>query len=215
MSKRGSGCRRVGPAERRDAVRPGDGGHGDGRAERLAATADRVRSVFGLTGVVLFPRHDAPHHGLDDRTALFLSRVGLPDTVWFMARASLRADDPVDLAGWYGGRGSVPARCRHWLVLALFADTTLALDPDDGAVYALAEGEEHLEYRPLHRDVASLVCALTAFEVLLGEREEDGGGVGERVDALREEITAFDALPFADEDSPWNLALEEVVDGIW
>ncbi|PSK74569.1 hypothetical protein C6W96_01250 [Streptomyces sp. CS149] len=68
---------------------------------------------------------------------------------------------------------------------------------------------------PIHRDVESLVYALTKFEALLQEFESDKGEVEVRVDALREQITEFDPLPFADEDSPWSLAFEEVVDGIW
>ncbi|MFF7496883.1 hypothetical protein [Streptomyces rubiginosohelvolus] len=46
---------------------------------KFAVTADDVRSVFGLTGVVHFPRYDAPRNRLDHRTALFLSTVSLPD----------------------------------------------------------------------------------------------------------------------------------------
>ncbi|MFF4855019.1 SUKH-4 family immunity protein [Streptomyces rubiginosohelvolus] len=182
---------------------------------KFALTADDVRSVFGLSGVVHFPCYDAPRNRLDDRTALFLSTVGLPDTAWFMSKASLRTDDPVDLISWYGSRGAVPPACRHWLVLGLFAETTLALDPDEGAVYALADGEEEINYSPIHRHVESLVYALTKFGALLQELESDGEGVGERVDALRGEITEFDPLPFADEESPWNPVFEEVIDGIW
>lgn len=181
----------------------------------LAITPDEVRSVFGLTGVVHFPRYDAPHNRLNDRAALLLSTVGLPDTEWFMSKASLRTDDPIDLTSWYGSRGTVPPACQHWLVLGLFADTTLALDPDEGTVYALGEGEEELLSTPIHRDVESLVYALTKFEALRQELENNGEETEERVDALRDEITEFDPLPFADEDSQWNLAFEEVIDGIW
>ncbi|WP_408992583.1 SUKH-4 family immunity protein [Streptomyces sp. 1268] len=181
----------------------------------FAFTADDVRSVFGLSGVVHFPRYDAPHNRLDDRTALLLSTLGLPDTVWFMSKASLRPDDPVDLVSWYGSRGTVPPAGRHWLVLGRFAETTFALDPDEGTVYALADGEEEPNCSPIHRDVESLVYALTKFEALLQEFESDRGEAEVRVDALREEITEFDPLPFADEDSPWSLAFEEVVDGVW
>ncbi|MET9347575.1 SUKH-4 family immunity protein [Streptomyces termitum] len=46
----------------------------------------------------------------------------------------------------------------------------------------------------------------------LEENDEDRE---ERVDALRARITAFDSLPFADEESQWHLAFEEVIDGIW
>ncbi|MEU2503442.1 hypothetical protein ABZ621_01890 [Streptomyces sp. NPDC007863] len=35
------------------------------------------------------------------------------------------------------------------------------------------------------------------------------------LDALRARITAHDPLPFANEESPWHLALEEVAGGIW
>ncbi|UCA50884.1 SUKH-4 family immunity protein [Streptomyces sp. WA6-1-16] len=131
---------------------------------KFVITADEVRSVFGLSGVVHFPRHDAPHNRLNDRTARLLSAVGLPDTA---------------------------------------------------SVYAIAEGEEEINYSPMHRDVESLVYALTKFEALLQDLERGREGVGERVDALRGEITEFDPLPFADEESPWNPAFEEVIDGIW
>ncbi|MGA5045219.1 SUKH-4 family immunity protein [Streptomyces arboris] len=180
----------------------------------FAVTADDVRSVFGLTGVVHFPRYDAPHNRLNYRTASFMSSIGLPDTEWFMSKASLRTDDPIDLVNWYGSRGTVPTPCQHWIVLGLFADTTLALDPDQGTVYALGDGEE-LVYRPIHRDVESLVYALTKFEALRRQLENDDEETEERVDALRCEITEFDPLPFADEDSQWHLAFEEVIDGIW
>ncbi|MFC8824220.1 hypothetical protein ACFT9I_02560 [Streptomyces sp. NPDC057137] len=55
-------------------------------------------------------------------------------------------------------------------------------------------------------------------------RPTDGGNgspnrcrthVEARVDALRAEISEFDPLPFADDESQWTLALEEVIDGIW
>ncbi|MFI7236893.1 SUKH-4 family immunity protein [Streptomyces cyaneofuscatus] len=181
----------------------------------FAVTAHDVRSVFGLTGVVHFPRYDAPHSRLNERTALFLSSIGLPNTEWFMARASLRTDDPIDLVSWHGSRGNVPGFYGKWLVLGLFADITLALDPEQGTVFALGEGEEELVYNPIHRDVESLVYALTKFEALRRQLENDDEETEERVDVLRGEITEFDPLPFADENSQWHLAFEEVIDGIW
>ncbi|MFH8253519.1 SUKH-4 family immunity protein [Streptomyces roseolus] len=182
----------------------------------FAVTADEVRDVFGLTGVVHFPHDSAPHGRLDRRTAHLLSTVGLPDTAWFLSKASLRADDRIDLPRWYAERGSVPEECRDWLVLALFADTTLALDPGSGTVHSLGDGPAGLAYSSLHRDVESLVYAVTAFETLLRDLSDGGrGAAARRADASRARITAHDPLPFAHPDSPWHLALEEVVDGIW
>ncbi|GGR48409.1 hypothetical protein GCM10010497_59880 [Streptomyces cinereoruber] len=181
----------------------------------FAVTADEVRTVFGLTGVVHFPLYSAPHNRLDIRTAHLLSSIGLPDTEWFMSKASLRADDYINIPQWYSKWGVAPKECRNWLVLGLFADTTLGLDPDSGTVYALGDGPTQMTYSPLHRDVESLIYALTKFESLRQALEENDEGTEERVDVLRAQITAFDPLPFADEDSQWHLAFEEVIDGIW
>ncbi|MET9347576.1 SUKH-4 family immunity protein [Streptomyces termitum] len=85
---------------------------------------------------------------LDARTAHLLSTVGLPDTEWFMAKASLRADDHVDIPRWYRTRGTVPRECRDWLVLGMLAATALGLDPNSGTVYALGDGPTHMTYRP-------------------------------------------------------------------
>ncbi|MET8831341.1 SUKH-4 family immunity protein [Streptomyces sp. NPDC004610] len=182
----------------------------------FAVSSDEVGTAFGLTGVVYFPRYSAAHNQLNDRTALFLSSIGLPDTEWFMSKAGLRADDSINLAEWYANRGPVPKESHDWLVLAMFADTTLALAPDTGTVYALGDGEAGLVYKAIHRDVESLVYALTKFQILQQELEDDDDADREeRVDGLRAEITEFDPLPFGDEDSQWHLTFEEVIDGIW
>ncbi|MFD0118121.1 SUKH-4 family immunity protein [Streptomyces sp. NPDC058320] len=182
----------------------------------FAVTPDEVRTVFGLSGVVFFPRYNAVHNRMNDRTALLLSSVGLPDTEWFMSKASLSATDSVNVAQRYSNRGTVPKECHDWLVLGLFADTTVALAPDTGMVYALGDGEDELVYTPIHRDVESLTYALPKFAVLRQELENnDGDDLEERVDGLRAKISELDQLPFEDEDSQWNLAFEEVIDGIW
>ncbi|MEV6782064.1 SUKH-4 family immunity protein [Streptomyces sp. NPDC051098] len=180
----------------------------------FAVTPDEVRTAFGLTGVVYFPRYNTPQNQINDRAALLLSSIGLPDTEWFMAKASLRADDSINLVEWYGDKGTVPKECHDWLVLGMFADTTLALAPDSGTVYALGDGETELVYTVLHRDVESLVYSLTKFQILQQELGDDEDRE-ERVDALRAEIAEFDPLPFEDEDSQWHLTFEEVIDGIW
>ncbi|MEJ8640108.1 SUKH-4 family immunity protein [Streptomyces sp. MS2.AVA.5] len=182
----------------------------------FAVTPDEVRTAFGLTGVVYFPRYNTPHNQINDRAALLLSSIGLPDTEWFMSKASLRASDSINLVEWCGDKGTVPKECHDWLVLGMFDDTTLALAPDTGTVYALGDGDTQLVYTALHRDVESLVYSLTRFQILQQELEdgddEDWEG---RVDALRAEIAEFDPLPFEDEDSQWHLTFEEVIDGIW
>ncbi|MEU0391876.1 SUKH-4 family immunity protein [Streptomyces sp. NPDC006208] len=181
----------------------------------FVVSPDEVRTAFGLTGVVYFPRYSSPHNQMNDRAALLLSSIGLPDTEWFMSKASLRADDSINLSEWYADKGTVPKECHSWLVLGMFADTTLALAPDTGTVYALGDGETQLVYTAIHRDVESLVYCLTKFQILQQELEDGDENTEERVDALRTAITEFDPLPFEDEDSQWHLTLEEVIDGIW
>jgi hypothetical protein len=181
----------------------------------FAVTADEVRTAFGLAGVVYFPRYSAQHNRLNTRTTHLLSTVGLPDTEWFMSKAGLRADDFINIPQWYSKWGTAPEECRNWLVLGLFADTTLALDPETGTIYAIGDGPTEMAYSPLHRDVESLVYALTKFQTLYQALEENRDNVEERVDALRAQITEFDPLPFTDEDSQWHLTFEEVIDGIW
>lgn len=181
----------------------------------FAVTADEVRTAFGLTGVVHFPRYSTPPTRLGARTAHLLSAVGLPDTEWFMSKASLRADDYIDVPRWYGIRGTTPEECHDWLVLGMLADTTLGLDPDSGTVHALGDGPTRMTYAPLHRDVESLLYALTLFQTVYQTLEDNADAIEERLDALRARITAFDPLPFADEESQWHLVFEEVIDGIW
>ncbi|MGW6405433.1 SUKH-4 family immunity protein [Streptomyces sp. NPDC055134] len=181
-----------------------------------AVSPDELVGAFGLSGVVYFPRYDAAQNRLNDTTALLLSSVGLPDTEWFMSKASLSPTDSINVAEWNSNWGTVPKECHDWLVLGLFADTTLALAPDTVIVYALGDGETQLAYTPIHHDVDSLVYALAKFETLRQElADANGEGVEERVDGLRAEISEFDPLPFEAEDYQRNLAFEEVIDGIW
>ncbi|GGX31646.1 hypothetical protein GCM10010297_61370 [Streptomyces malachitofuscus] len=182
---------------------------------RFAVSPDELVSAFGLTGVVYFPRHDGPSNRLDSRTADFLSGVGLPDATYFMSKAAVGQEESVDLAEWFGPEdGSLPEECRTWLVLAHFAASLLALDPENGKVYAFGEGEPLDAYTQLHRDVESLVHALLLFQ-RFEQDADDADGVDERLDRLRTRIEAFDPLPFEDEQSQWALVLDEVAEGIW
>lgn len=182
----------------------------------FAVSADELLSAFGLTGVVYFPRHHGPGNRLDPRTADFLSGVGLPDEAYFMSKASVGQEESVDLAEWFGPEdGTLPEECRTWLVLAHFAASLLALDPESGKVYAFGEGEPLDAYTQLHRDVESLAYALLLLKRFEQEPEDDADGVDERLDRLRARIEAFDPLPFEDEQSQWTLVLDEVAEGVW
>ncbi|MFF8983904.1 hypothetical protein ACF08E_11015 [Streptomyces globisporus] len=66
----------------------------------------------------------------------------------------------------------------------------------------------------LHRDVESLVYALVEFRKL--EVEHDNDVDPEDLSArFKETVGAFDSTPFADDESQWNLSLEELEHGIW
>ncbi|MFI1075004.1 SUKH-4 family immunity protein [Streptomyces puniciscabiei] len=181
----------------------------------FAVSSHEVLESFGLTGVVYFPRSDSADNLLDERTTLFLSHVGLPDTRWFMSKASVGQGESVSLAEWFRPEdGVLPEECSGWLVLARFAASLLALDPESGKVYAFGEGDPLESYTELHRDVESLVYSLNLFQQFLNQERGDGE-LEARVDHLRSRIREFDAAPFNDDDSQWSLILEEVIDGIW
>ncbi|WP_018543734.1 SUKH-4 family immunity protein [Streptomyces sp. LaPpAH-108] len=171
--------------------------------------------AFGLGHVVRYARQDTAGCRFDGRTGEFLSRVGLPDTEWFMSRADLDHHGPIVLSEWLDRDEEVPGECRDWLVLACFAYSLLALDPATGRVYAFPESDPLDAYIPLHRDVESLVHSLCLFQRFLRDRPEDEDAVARRAERLRARITEFDSLPFEDDESQWSVALEEVVDGIW
>ncbi|MER6406012.1 SUKH-4 family immunity protein [Streptomyces viridosporus] len=181
----------------------------------FAVSSDELLDAFGLTGVVYFPRHAAPGNRLDVRTADFLSGVGLPDDVYFTSKAGVGQEESIALAEWFGPEnGTLPEECRTWLVLACFAASLLALDPESGKVYAFGEGEPLASYAQLHRDVESLVHALLLFKRFDEHERDDDADVEEQVDRLRARIEAFDPLPFEHDRSQWNLVLDEVVEGI-
>ncbi|MEU9441930.1 SUKH-4 family immunity protein [Streptomyces sp. NPDC048304] len=182
----------------------------------FAVSPHEVLECFGLTGVVYFPRYDSADNLLDQRTALFLSQVGLPDTRWFKSKASVGQGESVSLPEWFRPEdGVLPEECRSWLVLAYFTASLLALDPKTGKVYAFGEGDPLESYTELHRNVESLVYSLHLFQRFLEHERGDDDELESRVDHLRSRIIEFDATPFNDDDSQWSLILEEVLDGIW
>ncbi|MET9598550.1 hypothetical protein [Streptomyces sp. NPDC006459] len=74
----------------------------------------------------------------------------------------------------------------------------LALDPDSGKVYAFAEGaSDYIELRRVAID------------------HDNDVDPQELADRFQEAVEAFDSTSFADEESQWNLSMEELEQGIW
>lgn len=71
-----------------------------------------------------------------------------------------------------------------------------------------------MSYVQLHRDVESLVYSLIEFRKLEVDHDNDAGPE-ELATRFKQVVSAFDPTPFADEDSQWNLLLEELEHGIW
>ncbi|MER5991547.1 SUKH-4 family immunity protein [Streptomyces viridosporus] len=182
----------------------------------FAITPAELLSTFGLSGVVYFPRYESPDNQLDTRTADFLSQVGLPHDETFKSKASIGQEESILLSEWFTpDDGTLPEECRSWLVLGYFAASVIALEPHTGEVYAFGEGEPLDSYTQLHRDVESLVYSLNLFKRFDEHERGDQADIDEQVEHLRARIHAFDATPFEDEQSQWNLILDEVIEGIW
>ncbi|MDX2563273.1 SUKH-4 family immunity protein [Streptomyces sp. TX20-6-3] len=105
-----------------------------------------------------------------------------------------------------------PLESRSWWSLGFLFTSLLALDPKSGKVYAFPEGT--VDYIELHRDVESLVFALIELRKLENDHEADAD-TEELAARFREVVEAFDPTPFENEDSQWNLSLEELEHGIW
>ncbi|MBL3669694.1 SUKH-4 family immunity protein [Streptomyces sp. M2CJ-2] len=182
----------------------------------FAVTPAELLNIFGLTGVVYFPRYESPDNQLDTRTADFLSQVGLPHDETFKSKASVGQEESILLTEWFTpDDGTLPEECHPWLVLGYFTASVIALAPLTGKVYAFGEGEPLNTYTQLHRDVESLVHALNLFKEFEERQRDDQADIDEQVEDLRARIHAFDATPFEDDQSQWNLVLDEVIEGVW
>lgn len=170
---------------------------------------DYLVQLYGLDGVVLFPECSGkswPGSG-------WLASVGLPHDELFFSRTEAGESEPllVRIGELYDSRGwECPTESRDWLLLGVMSTADFAVDPVSGKVYGFPEGEDG--YALLHRDIPAFVRFLAAFRVLMnGYRSADGGPVDALVSSFRAEVAAIDSLPLSDEDSVWNLILDDVL----
>ncbi|AVZ70942.1 hypothetical protein SLUN_00325 [Streptomyces lunaelactis] len=182
---------------------------------KYSVSADDIINLFGVQGIVFFPREE-PGDASDKSPSIhFLHEVGLPHDDVFLSR--IDATDPGQDSVLLGEtltrqQRPYPPAAEKWLVLGYFLDSILALDPANGQVYAFPEGtNRHLL---MHRNVESLVhalCALQNFQ-LARESVEDKDAFAEE---MRSKIERFDDNPFADPISEWNIIYEEIIEGTW
>ncbi|MFD3779712.1 SUKH-4 family immunity protein [Streptomyces sp. NPDC058612] len=183
----------------------------------FTVTSQSLISAFGLGGITYFP-HQIAEAVVDPRTANFLSTIGLPASDVFSTRADLKDPyspeiDAITIGSRFDHYNiECPDESRPWWSLGYFFTSLLALDPESGKVYAFPEGADR--YIELHRDVESLTFALIELRKVEIERE-NGSDPEELASRFREIVEAFDPTPFSDEESQWNLSLEEFEFGIW
>ncbi|MFF0159186.1 SUKH-4 family immunity protein [Streptomyces sp. NPDC005263] len=183
----------------------------------FAVTPGRMIEAYGLANVVYFPRYPvgAP---VDVAAAMLLSSVGLPRSEVFTSKED-PADpydpgfDPIVIGSRFDHYGiECPPESRPWWLLGYLFTSLIALDPESGKVYAFSESEA--VYGILHRDVESLLFSLIEFRKLEVDHDNDVDPE-ELVARFKRVVGAFDPTPFADEDSQWNLSLEELEHGMW
>ncbi|WP_433573651.1 SUKH-4 family immunity protein [Streptomyces sp. CA-251247] len=182
----------------------------------FSVTPIQLMQAYGLQNIVYFPQSAVVD--FDERSANFLSTVGLPHSEAFTSREDVADPYPTDLdAITLGSRFdhygmTCPRESRSWWMLGYLFTSLVAVDPKSAKVYAFPEGSSG--YVELHRDVESLVYALIEFRKL--EVEHDNDADPEELAArFKQVVGAFDPIPFADEESQWNLSLEELEHGMW
>ncbi|MEU4493451.1 SUKH-4 family immunity protein [Streptomyces sp. NPDC023998] len=181
---------------------------------------EEVRNTFGLLGVVYYA--EPAGSGLHVDTADFLARIGLPDNSMFSPKADI---DDVErsmkmlpsLKEVFGADGpDCPPESEGWEVLGRFVYALVAIDPQDGRVYAFPEGEEF--YVPLHADVSSFVHSLIVLEQggYKGiPNDEEYRSRAAVVNRMQERIVAVDPTPFGTAESEWVRIFEEITMGMW
>ncbi|GAA5077308.1 SUKH-4 family immunity protein [Streptomyces similanensis] len=175
--------------------------------------------AYGLENVVYFPRCPvADPADVDARALTLLSTVGLPHSEVFTSKEDPEDPyepgfDPITLGSRFDHYGiPCPPESRSWWLLGYLFTSLIALDPASGKIYAFPEGETR--HIVLHRDVESLLRALIEFRKL-ETAHDNGADPQELAEHFRQTVGAFDPTPFADEESQWNLALEELEHGLW
>ncbi|WP_250293920.1 SUKH-4 family immunity protein [Streptomyces atroolivaceus] len=178
-------------------------------------SSDEIIRLFGLNGIVLFPREAQQSSAKLSRSMRILHEVGLPHGDLFLSRMDVKnpSQESVHLGEFLETTGRpYPAEAQKWLVLGYFNDSILALDPDTEHIYAFPEGtSQHLL---IHRDTESLIYSLCALQAYHAERDEsdDERALAQRTHA---KIKQFDSTPFNDPISEWNIVFEEILEGSW
>ncbi|MFE4369282.1 SUKH-4 family immunity protein [Streptomyces sp. NPDC056835] len=178
-------------------------------------SSGEIIRLFGLQGIVLFPREAQKNPAAPSRSMRILHEVGLPHDDLFLSRMDVKnpSRDSVYLGEFLAPtERPYPTEARKWLVLGYFNDSILALDPDTENVYAFPEGtSRHLL---MHRDVESLIYSLCALRTYQAERNsvDDEEALAQQT---RSKIEQFDSIPFEDPISEWNIIFEEILEGSW
>ncbi|MFC9603357.1 SUKH-4 family immunity protein [Streptomyces niveus] len=177
-------------------------------------TSGNLIRLFGLDGIIYFP--DYPENGLNGSTASFLSSVGLPhDEIFTSTHLDLDLDEPnpvtlgllMDLEG-----GEIPQTRRSWPVLGSLRTAVITIDTQSGAVHSYPEGSNTSQV--LHRDIESFVFCLAEFRKLRDTKTGDSDNET-LIQSFRTAVSALDPTPLTDEDSDWNIMLDEILDGMW
>lgn len=185
-------------------------------------TPGQAVDSFGLACVTYFPRSADSH--MRSEAAGFLSNVGLPEISFFSSRLDLedehleRTDGKPTLKVMFEAEGAERSpESEGWEILGVFNYATIAIDPSDGRIHSFPEGEEN--HTAMNADLSSFVHSLIVLEQGKSEYKglsvDEGGERARVVERMRQQISAVDETPFADQDSEWSRIFEEIGFGMW
>lgn len=182
-------------------------------------TRGDLAAVFGEDRIATLPATAFPPAAADTEGARLLRTVGVPTGTLRLGAPDKESGRPalvrdvVDAEDFEG----VSQDAGAWPVIGWLLNAHLALDPGSGKVYAFDADEESV--RALHTDVSSLVQVTLRFQRLLdaftfGDDEEAGFERLEReVEAIRQQTSGLDPLPFQDDETVWSVVGEEIAAG--